>query len=331
MANWLQKQWHSYTWWHLFLLPVSWLFFSLVFIRKLLYRVGWFKSTRLSVPVIVVGNINVGGTGKTPLVIWLVEQLQQAGFKPGVISRGYGGKATQSPMPVYANSDARQVGDEPVLIAMRTQCPVFIHRNRVSAGKALLSAHPECSIIISDDGLQHYRLQRDIEIVVIDGSQGLGNGALLPAGPLRELKSRLNNVDALVVNGQLQKDLNVTTPVIDMHLQADAFYNLKELHRTCESQDFANQSVLAVAGIGNPGRFFQQLTNMGIQFSPKSYPDHYIYNETDFVSPNDRLVLMTEKDAVKCRTFAQSNFWVLPVKAVIKSDLMTIILNKLRP
>lgn len=331
MATWLQKQWLSFSVWHLLLMPISWLFLILVTIRKFFYRSGLFKSVRLAVPVIVVGNINVGGTGKTPLVIWLVEQLQQAGFKPGVISRGYGAKAL-APTLVHEHSDPLLVGDEPVLIAKRAQCPVFIHANRVLAGEALLSAHPECNILISDDGLQHYRLQRDVEIVVIDGAKGLGNGALLPAGPLREPTSRLNLVDAIVINGKPEASFNTgNVPVLNMQLNADDFYNLKQPNNTCGAQAFANQRVLAIAGIGNPERFFQQLTAMNIQFTSQAYPDHYDFKEADFnMQPTD-VVLMTEKDAVKCQAFAKTSFWVLPVKATLKSDLMTIILNKLRP
>lgn len=331
MANWLQKQWLSLTGWHLLLIPVSWLFLCLITIRRLFYRLGWFKSFRLSVPVVVIGNINVGGTGKTPLVIWLVEQLQQAGFKPGVISRGYGAKA-ETPTSVSANSDPLQVGDEPVLIARRSQCPVFIHANRVLAGEALLSAHPECDVIISDDGLQHYRLQRDIEIVVIDGVKGLGNGALLPAGPLREPASRLKRVNAIVVNGGLETPANIiNVPILNMQLVADTFYNLQEPSKISSAQAFANQQVLAIAGIGNPDRFFQQLTQMGIRFTSKAFPDHYVFNEADFNFTSTDVILMTEKDAVKCEAFAKPHFWALPVKAAIKNDLMTIILNKLRP
>lgn len=331
MASWLQKQWFSLTGWHLLLMPISWLFLSLITFRRLFYYLGWFKSYRLPVPVVVVGNINVGGTGKTPLVIWLVEQLQQAGFKPGVISRGYGGKA-EIPASVSAHSDPLQLGDEPVLIARRSKCPVYVHANRTLAGQALLSAHPECNIIISDDGLQHYRLRRDIEVVVIDGAKGFGNGALLPAGPLREPASRLNRVDAVVVNGMLNTAINiVNVPILNMQLVADTFFNLKEPYKTCGAQTFANQQVLAVAGIGNPERFFQQLMQMGIHFTSKAFPDHYAFNESDFNSTSADIVLMTEKDAVKCQAFAKPHFWALPVKAAIKNDLMTIILNKLRP
>lgn len=331
MGNWLQQQWYSNTGWHYLLMPVSWVFFVLVSARRLFYRLGWRRSFRLAVPVVVVGNINVGGTGKTPLVIWLVEQFRQAGFKPGVISRGYGGRQTTA-TEVYAHSDPKQVGDEPVLIAMRSQCPVFVSTDRVAAGQALLNAHPECNIIISDDGLQHYRLQRDVEIAVIDGAYGLGNKALLPAGPLREPVSRLNEVDAVVVNGALEKAMHIhSVPVIDMQLIADTFYNLLRPTETCDAQSLAKRQVTAIAGIGNPQRFFQQLMQMGIQFTSKAFPDHYDFKASDLEAVSADVVVMTEKDAVKCRGFAKPHFWVLPVKAAIKSDLMSVILNKIRP
>lgn len=331
MADWLQKQWATYTLWHLFLTPLSWLFFVIARIRVWLYGSGWLKSYRLSVPVIVVGNINVGGAGKTPLVIWLAEQLLQAGYKPGIISRGYGGqiKAAQA---VFADSNPQQLGDEPVLIAKRTNCPVFVSPDRIAAGQALLQAHPECNVIVSDDGLQHYRLQRDVEIVVFDSVKGFGNEALLPAGPLRENTSRLKSVDAVVSNGtvaDVQKFMrSYGVKPIEMQLQSGDFFNLLDVSKRSTAAGFAGQQVLAIAGIGNPERFFQQLNHMGISFSRKSYPDHYAFSVDDFEVANENVV-MTEKDAVKCHAFAQQNFWVLPVNALIKDGLLAIILNKL--
>lgn len=331
MTDWLQKQWATYTLWHLLLTPLSWLFFVIARIRGWLYKSGWLKSYRLSVPVIVVGNINVGGTGKTPLVIWLAEQLLQAGYKPGIISRGYGGQINAA-QAVFADSNPQQLGDEPVLIAKRTNCPVFVSPDRVAAGQALLQARPECNVIISDDGLQHYRLQRDVEIVVFDSVKGFGNEALLPAGPLRENASRLRSVDAVVSNGtvaDVQRFLNIYgVRPIEMQLQSGNFFNLLDASKKSAAAAFAGQQVRAIAGIGNPERFFQQLTHMGISFSSKSYPDHYAFSARDFELTSENVV-MTEKDAVKCHAFAQSNFWVLPVNALIKDDLITIILNKL--
>jgi tetraacyldisaccharide 4'-kinase len=200
MSEWLQRQWYKSGVWQFVLMPLSWLFLLLSSLRRLAYRLGIFKTIRLPVPVIVVGNITVGGTGKTPLVIWLAEQLAQAGYKPGIISRGYGGK-NDLPMAVTDNSDPAIAGDEPVMIAGRTIASVWVGRDRAATGMALLNAHPACDLIISDDGLQHYRLTRDAEIVVIDGQRHFGNGRLLPAGPLREPARRLASVDAVVSNG----------------------------------------------------------------------------------------------------------------------------------
>lgn len=328
--NWLQKQWLSFTLWHILLLPLSWIFAGIVTLRKLFYEKGWLKSSRLSVPVVVVGNINVGGTGKTPLVIWIAEQLQLSGYKPGIISRGYGGNVAKV-TEVSAFSVPLDVGDEPVLIAMRTKCPVFVSPNRVEAGQALLNAYPECDVIISDDGLQHYRLQRDVEIVVYDSVTKFGNEALLPAGPLREFKLRLKTIDALVSNGKVTNDAACYVPKpVEMQLESSMFYNLKAHHVTAGADAFAQKKILAIAGIGNPNRFFQKLSAMGLSFQSKAYADHYAFQAKDFDDIETDVVLMTEKDAVKCRPFAQPNMWVLPVDAVIGDELIITVLNKLK-
>ena len=332
MANWLQKQWLSFTLWHVFLMPLSWLFGLISFVRKSLYKYGLLKSYRLNVPVIIVGNINVGGTGKTPLVIWLAEQLKIAGYKPGIISRGYGGTAIAT-QAVFPLSNPQEVGDEPVLIAQRTGCPVFVSQNRVAAGRALLKIHPECNIVISDDGLQHYRLQRDVEIAVLDGVKGFGNGALLPAGPLRESIARLSAVDAVVSNGKVThisfKNNNKILP-IEMQLESGFFYNLVDKSLKCDAKSFANKQVLAIAGIGNPARFFQQLSRLGLHFKSLALPDHHKFQSQDFKHVSADIIVMTEKDAVKCESFALPSYWVLPVVAVINSELIQIVLNKLQ-
>lgn len=329
MANWFQEQWATFTIWHILLIPLSWLFGIIVFLRKYLYQHGWLKSYCLNVPVIVVGNINVGGTGKTPLVIWLAEQMKLAGYKPGIISRGYGGNAQQV-TEVLPDSNARVAGDEAVLIAARTNCPVFVSADRVSAGHHLLKTYPECNVIISDDGLQHYRLQRNVEIVVYDSVKGFGNSALLPAGPLRESKARLKTVDAVVSNGaDIKENLKCFNPIA-MQLAATDFYNLADVQKKSTAQALAQQKILAVAGIGNPQRFFDQLSNFGLQFESRAYADHYIFQAKDFEHINADVVLMTEKDAVKCRAFAQPNFWVLPVSAVVNGGLMSAVLNKIK-
>lgn len=329
MANWLQKQWLRFTLWHILLIPLSWVFGIITTVRKWLYKNGWLKSVRLSVPVVIIGNINVGGTGKTPLVIWLAEQLQLAGYKPGIISRGYGGNAKQA-TEVTASSNPFEVGDEPVLIAIRTSCPVFVSANRVEAGLALLATYPACNIIISDDGLQHYRLQRDVEIIVCDSVKGFGNSALLPAGPLRESKNRLKTVDAVVSNGGIvNNELLLAVNPIEMQLESTAFYNALDNRIKSDVQTFLHQKVLAIAGIGNPSRFFNQLRLLGLDFQSRAYSDHYAFKVEDFEDVEADIVVMTEKDAVKCRSFARANFWVLPVNAVIKNDLLAIVLNKL--
>ena len=329
MADWLQRQWASVTFWHVLLIPISWLFGAVIYLRKHLYGTGLLKSFCLDAPVIVVGNINVGGTGKTPLVIWLAEQLKQAGYHPGIISRGYGADIRQ-PMQVFPASSPFEAGDEAVLIAMRTACPVFVSANRVEAGVSLLKTYPECDVVISDDGLQHYQLQRDFEIAVYDSAKGFGNGFLLPAGPLRESQARLQTVDAVVCNGQVESDNFTKIHPVAMQLEPAAFYNLVDNYKRLSPQDLSGQAVLAIAGIGNPQRFFDQLNKMGLAFESRAYPDHYAFQALDFEYVNSDIILMTEKDAVKCRAFARSNFWVLPVSAVIKDGLMPLVLNKIK-
>ena len=327
MHNWLQKQWAVFTYWHIVLLPISWLFALLSALRRFLYRIKLLKSYQLAVPVIVVGNINVGGTGKTPFVIWLAEQLKLAGYTPGVISRGYGGK-TGELMQALPDTSPFLVGDEPVLIASRTRCPVFVSSDRIRAGESLLQQFPACDVIISDDGLQHYRMQRDVEIVVYDAGKAFGNGALLPAGPLREPESRLSSVDAVISNDN-SNGKSTVNGAFNMQLVSGDFYNLAQPSVKANPADFAGKKILAIAGIGNPQRFYKQLSQLGLHFESLAFADHYLYSAEDFANTNADIILMTEKDAVKCRQFAQKNFWVLPVCAVIESDLMPIILNKL--
>lgn len=332
MADWLQRQWLTYTFWHIFLLPLSWFFASVVYLRRLLYKKEWLKSDKLPVPVVIVGNINVGGTGKTPLVIWLADRLQLAGYKPGIISRGYAGRVKHVE-EVFFDSDPQQVGDEPVLIVQRTACPLFVGTNRTLAGQSLLKAHPECNVIISDDGLQHYRLQRDVEIAVFDASKGFGNNLLLPAGPLREPISRLSSIDALVSNGKFN-DLKQAAElngldVVEMNFRSKSFSNLVDPSIHVDIAFFSGKKVVAIAGIGNPDRFFKQLTMMGLHFAAKAFPDHYEYTLGDLSLLQADVVLMTEKDAVKCKRFAVESFWVMPVNAEITGDLMGPVLKKL--
>lgn len=340
MRRYLQKQWRAGSPWQLVLVPLSMVFMALLAIRKALYKLGLLKSSRLSVPLIVVGNISLGGTGKTPMVIYLVEQLQAAGFKPGIISRGYGGRL-KSPTPVFAHSNPRLVGDEPVLIAKRTACPVFIGANKVQVGRALLHAHPQCNVIISDDGLQHYALQRDVEIAMVDASAQFGNHRLLPAGPLRESVARLKHVDAVVVTGGQTFDLpdGLPSPCFSMSLLGSHFYSLGGVQMPRSAKDFVGKPMVAIAGIANPQRYFDQLSALGLQFETRAYPDHYDFTEEALLQYSGKTLLMTEKDAVKCAGFSGTGFssldaWYLPVNVSISSapdmNFISYILQKLR-
>lgn len=337
MNNWFQKQWSSYSLWHILLIPLSWIFSAIINVRKYLYRIGWLKSIRLNVPVIVVGNITVGGTGKTPMVIWLAEQLKLAGFNPGIISRGYGGTSKLA-TAVFANSNPHQVGDEPVLIAKRTACPMFVGASRADAGQALLKSNPQCNIIISDDGLQHYALQRDVEIVLINSSLQLGKQFLLPAGPLRENLSRLQSVDAIVDSGRsadfAHSFKDEMPPVFNMQVQGENFESLDGSQPTQAASCFTNKSLIAIAGIGNPERFFNQLSALGLQFESKAFADHYQFSAQDLTRFSGKTILMTEKDAVKCSALTTTDAWFLPITATINDSshvsLITLILQKLR-
>jgi len=311
---------------YLVLVPLSGLFAAITAFRRWAYQFGVLKSYVLPVPVIVVGNINLGGSGKTPVVIWLVEQLKQHGFKPAVITRGYGG-IVSLPTSVNCHSQASVVGDEPVLIANHGQCPVWVGADRVQVAAELLKAHPECNVIISDDGLQHYRMKRDIEIAVVDA--GVGNDArLLPAGQLREPIERLNTVDAVICNGQKSTHENIDS-VYQMQLVGQQFYNLADSNMIAIAADFKQKSVKALAGIGKPERFFEHLRNMGLTFTGVSFDDHHAFTAQELAKIDCDVLIMTEKDAVKCKPFAQPHHWVLPVEAQIDTQLMTWILNKL--
>lgn len=290
------------------LLPLSLLFRLLVWLRVMAYRYGFRRSHRLPAPVIVVGNISVGGTGKSPLVIWLAQYLCRQGYRPGIISRGYGGSASKWPLQVTTDSDPRVVGDEPVMIARRTGCPVWVGRDRPETGMALLAAS-DCDLIISDDGLQHYALARDIEIAVIDGERGMGNGHLLPAGPLREPVSRLSRVDLLIANGAS------TLAEWRMTLQPGDLVNLSDPGQRIPLDRLAGTRVHAVAGIGNPGRFFSTLRCAGLRVTEHPFPDHHAFSPGDIEQDDLLPLIMTEKDAVKCAAFARTHDWYLEVTA----------------
>ncbi|MDP3537746.1 MAG: tetraacyldisaccharide 4'-kinase [Azonexus sp.] len=326
LARWLQRLWFeqrrlSPALW--LLLPLSWLFSLLAWLNR---RNA--SPERLAVPVIVVGNITVGGAGKTPLTIWLAAQLSQRGWRPGIVSRGYGG-ANAEARPVGANSLPAEVGDEPILLSRRSGVPVWVGRNRAAAGSALLAAHPEVNVILCDDGLQHYRLVRDVELAVFDG-RGAGNGWRLPVGPLREPLSRLAAVDAIICNGLPDERIPSGTPRFDMCLRAGDFHRLDKVGQTCGANDLKGKKLYALAGIGDPGRFFRTLAGLELVFEAHPFPDHHAYAEADLAFASDGILLMTEKDAVKCAGLTLGETWVLPVEAELSPALIDLILEKLR-
>jgi tetraacyldisaccharide 4'-kinase len=307
VQSWLNRIWYDRAappWW---LLPLSFVYGGVVESRRYLYAKRLRKSTRMASPVVVVGNLSVGGTGKTPLVCWLVGRLTDLGFKPGVVTRGYGGSSRNVRL-IDSSDDPNVVGDESVLLARRTGAPVAIGHDRPGASQLLLNAG--CDVVVSDDGLQHYGLARDCEIVVVDGDRRFGNGWLLPAGPLRESKSRLAAADAVVVNGGRA----LLDGALSMRLEAKSALSLiggavKVL------DEFAGRSVHAVAGIGNPERFFNMLRAHGIEVVGHPLPDHARLQAADISFTDDRPVLMTEKDAVKCERIAGPHHWYVPVTA----------------
>ncbi len=283
--------------------PFSWLYRSVTACRRLVLT--HFFQTRFSVPVIVVGNISVGGVGKTPLVIEVAKKAMQQGLKVGIVSRGYGSKIKSFPYEIQANDSSVMVGDEPKLIAESTSCPVVIAPKRVDAIHYMISHHKP-DLIISDDGLQHYRMGRTIEIAVIDATRGLGNGLCLPAGPLREPSNRLKQVDFLVANAGNWPN------AFSMLLKPTSIIQLTTGKQV--EAEFFSEHVAALAGIGNPQRFYSTLTQLGIKFTPHDFPDHYRFQASDFDFEKS-LVIMTEKDAVKCRDFATDRMFFLAVHA----------------
>ena len=322
--HWIERHWYRLSALSIALLPLSFVFLAVVMVRRLLYRVRFLASEQLPVPVIVVGNISVGGTGKTPLVLWLADLLLSSGFHPGIITRGYGGNEEIQAVPPEA--DTAFAGDEPVLLAQRSRCPVWTGRSRIAAARALLAHHGEVDVLISDDGLQHYRMQRQIEIVVVDGARGFGNKLLLPAGPLREPVGRLSSVDAVVINGATRLSLPHGH---GMHFEGRRFVNLVDPVIQFTAEAFRGKRLHAVAGIGNPQRFFAHLSALGLTCVAHAFPDHHRYSAADLHFPNADAVLMTEKDAVKCAAFARENFWFLPVEAKVDSALADLILDRL--
>lgn len=338
LRTWQARGWAAWLLW-----PLSLLYRLLVALRRQAYKQGWLHSVALPVPVLVVGNIFIGGTGKTPLTIALVEALRAAGFNPGVVSRGYGGQSQLTALEVQVDTHPALAGDEPLLIATRCACPVFVGRQRVQVAQALLAAYPQVNLIISDDGLQHYALQRQCELMLFD-QRGIGNGFLLPAGPLREPASR--QADGVLVNlatggadvpADWRKDLTTHPlrqrwPTLSgMVLHSELAYSLQHAQVQKRLDQFAGNGC-AAAGIGNPERFFTMLRQWGLAFHALPLPDHFAFTSDPFVAIAADWILITEKDAVKCRQHAHlrndPRIWVVPVSAQLDAALIQHIVEK---
>jgi tetraacyldisaccharide 4'-kinase len=330
MHDWLQRVWYGGARSGLVLLPLSWLFALVVATRRLLYRMGVLRTHRAGVPVVVVGNLTVGGTGKTPLTVWLAARLGERGVRPGIVLRGYGRTGTR-PQLVQADSSAEAVGDEALVLMRRCRCPVAVGTDRVAAARLL----KDVDVIIADDGLQHLRLGRDVEIGVVDGMRGFGNGRVLPAGPLRESRQRLHSVDAVVVNGSRTGEEHVVPNPnrFGMMLEPRAAVSLQD-GRSRPLREFALRPVHAVAAIGNPARFFALLRSHDLEPIEHALPDHapITRGNVDFGDGLD--VLLTEKDAVKCAALPGLRLWYVPVDAAVNPDqgnaLVELVLGRVR-
>jgi len=314
MYKWLHRVWYEGASSYLVLLPLSGLYWLLITLRRCLYSLGILGRQRAIVPVIVVGNITAGGTGKTPVTIWLSRELRSRGLSPGIVSRGYGGSKASSSMRVDTASDPDVVGDEPVLLAQRTECPVVVDADHVRAAQMLVD--DGVNVIVADDGLQHYRLERTYEICVVDGSRGLGNRLLLPAGPLRETIDRLGEVDQVLINGRMSEKTERLTAIEQNSIEFDLV--AKEVRRLNGSltrliDRFGGTTVHAVAAIGNPARFFDMLRSHGMQVIEHAFRDHAKLTLADLDFGDDFEVLITEKDAVKLERVSSDKIWTVPV------------------
>ncbi|WP_218813715.1 tetraacyldisaccharide 4'-kinase [Rickettsiella endosymbiont of Dermanyssus gallinae] len=318
LALW-DKKYIAYLLW-----PFSLLYRVFVFFRHKLYQLHIKKVNKFPVPIIVIGNITVGGTGKTPLVIEVVQFLQKKGWRPGVISRGYGGKAKHYPCQVHAQSNPREVGDEPLLIVRNTGCPTIIDPDR-SRGVNTLLGKKNCNIVVSDDGLQHLALGRNIEIAVVDGQRRFGNGFCLPAGPLREPISRLKTVDFIVTKGKGTAGPNE----FSMSLVPEYFYQLIHPEVKQNPDYFYGKKLHAVAGIGNPEQFFNSLRALGLTIIEHPFPDHHFFKPRDLNYGKDAIILMTEKDAVKCAGLVDARLWCLKAKASLDEAFFNSLLNRI--
>ncbi|MEO8101103.1 MAG: tetraacyldisaccharide 4'-kinase [Betaproteobacteria bacterium] len=348
MDAWFLREWQHNSPWQILLRPLSWLFAVLVLLRRALYRTGILKSERVRVPVIVVGNVTVGGTGKTPLVLEIAQSLGRAGWHCGILSRGYSrggaGRELRRQMAAViqvapAAADPAVIGDEALLLANRSGVPVYISADRVAAARTLLKDHPAIDVLICDDGLQHYSLRRDLEICVIDVARGFGNGALLPAGPLREPVTRLRQVDAIVINAgsalaaQDLASAAAGVPAFPMKLANESLVRVRDgriMSIDAGLAEFSAKRMLAIAGTGNPARFFEHLASLGFKAAGTvAFPDHHPFAAGDFLSRDADIFLMTEKDAVKCQAFADDRMWFMRVDAILPATFGEFIANRL--
>ncbi len=312
--NKIRKQWYEGG-------RVGWLsklgekvFSSIVSLRKKAYAMGLFKTHQFKVPVLVVGNITAGGGGKTPMVIWMVNHLKSLGYKPGIVSRGYGGKRKVEPMFVTPNANPTASGDEPLLMAKKTQAPVMVGKDRVKAIKSLIRNY-NVNIVVADDGLQHLAMGRSAEIVMLDAKWRTGNHRMIPAGPLREPLERLNSVDLVVFKGVMEKQHHYEFAIEHIHL-------LNQTKVTKDVAEFRNQKVIAMAGIANPDSFFSILAAAGMAIIKQPLPDHHVISESDIEKHQDIPILITEKDAVKCEHMSHNNIWVVKMKVEMPDRTM---------
>lgn len=326
LSHWVTAQWQVRGTAALALWPLSQIFRGLAAARRAAFRRGWLAYARLPVPVVIVGNLTVGGTGKTPSVIALVQALQQAGFHPGVLSRGYGARPA-SPREVRADARPDDVGDEPLLIAQRCPVPVWVFPDRAAAGRALLAAHPSCDVLVCDDGLQHYALQRTVEIAVFDHRLG-GNGFLLPAGPLREPLSRPR--DANLINDPFQSPLPDWPNTFRLGLELSHAWCVSQPELQRPLGHFAGRRVLAAAGIGAPERFFATLRGAGLTIDTLPLPDHYDFARNPFDAAQADVILVTEKDAVKCVAWRDARIWAVRIEAALDARFVSLVVEKLR-
>ncbi len=337
------QEWQQGSIWQIILRPLSWLFAIITAIRRFLFRTGTSNITKVGVPVIIVGNISAGGTGKTPLVIAIAELLEKSNQHPGVVTRGYAQSRMQPrtlapPIPVVDRQQGTiTASDEAMLMSQRLTAPVFANPDRVAAAQLLLKRYPNTEVIISDDGLQHYRLGRDLEIAVVDGQRGFGNQQLIPAGPLRESMTRLKTVDCIVVNGVAKIGLDLEqygVPVFRMDLGHETFFKLSggDANTASEFQIMhGEKKIHALAGIGNPQRFFDHLKRLGISsVATHPFSDHHAFMRAELNFPDADIILMTEKDAVKCKAFADDRMWAMRVDALMPPEFDEFILQRLK-